>query len=85
MNKALNEIRSPNWNIAVLTLYGKASKADTKDAVALDKRLTGTSKTSKDRIRLVAVNVPSRGTDLLRTSGYRHRGGDHQVLPAPPV
>ena len=32
---ALNEIRNPDWNIAVLTLYGKASKADTKDAVAL--------------------------------------------------
>lgn len=65
MNEALNEIRNPDWNIAVLTLYGKASKTDTKDAVALDKRLSGTGKGSKDRIRLVAVNVPSRGTDLL--------------------
>ncbi|HEV3302304.1 MAG TPA: hypothetical protein VG055_21800 [Planctomycetaceae bacterium] len=65
LNEALNDIRNPDWNIAVLTLYGKANRNDAKDAVALDKKLSGTNKASKDRIRIVAVNVPSHGTDLL--------------------
>jgi pimeloyl-ACP methyl ester carboxylesterase len=65
LNETLNEIRNPDWNIAVLTLYGKANRNDAKDAVALDKKLSGTNKASKDRIRIVAVNVPSHGTDLL--------------------
>jgi pimeloyl-ACP methyl ester carboxylesterase len=65
LNEAITELRNPDWNIAFLTLYGKANRSDTKDAVALDKRLTGTSKASKDRVYLVPVNVPSRGTDLL--------------------
>jgi pimeloyl-ACP methyl ester carboxylesterase len=65
LNEAITELRNPDWNIAFLTLYGKASRPDTKDALALDKRLCGTSKASKDRIYLVGFNVPSHGTDLL--------------------
>jgi pimeloyl-ACP methyl ester carboxylesterase len=65
LNEAINEVRNPDWNIAFLTLYGKANRTDTKDAVALDKKLSGTSKASKDRMYLVGINVPSHGTDLL--------------------
>jgi pimeloyl-ACP methyl ester carboxylesterase len=65
LTQALNEIRNPDWNIAFLTLYGKANRNDAKDAVALNKRLVGTTKTSKDRIFLEDINVPSHGTDLL--------------------
>jgi hypothetical protein len=65
LTQALNEIRNPDWNIAFLTLYGKANRNDAKDAVALNRRLVGTSKTSKDRIFLEDINVPSHGTDLL--------------------
>src|SRR5262249_18699919 len=39
--EAITAIRKPEWNIAFLTLYGKANRTDTKDAVALDKRLCG--------------------------------------------
>jgi pimeloyl-ACP methyl ester carboxylesterase len=65
LTEALNEIRNPDWNIAFLTMYGKANRTDTKDAQALYKRLSGNSKTSKDRMYLIDINVPSRGTDLL--------------------
>jgi pimeloyl-ACP methyl ester carboxylesterase len=65
MTEAITAIRNPDWSISFLILYGKANRSDAKDAAALEKRLSGASKTSKDRIRLVGVNVPSRGTDLL--------------------
>jgi pimeloyl-ACP methyl ester carboxylesterase len=65
LNEIINEIRNPDWNIAFLTLYGKANRADSRDAEALNKRLLGTSKTSKDRMYLLGLNVPSHGTDLL--------------------
>ncbi len=65
LNEAITQLRNPDWNIAFLTLYGKANRTDAKDAIALDKRLCGTNKASKDRMYLVGVNVPSHGTDLL--------------------
>jgi pimeloyl-ACP methyl ester carboxylesterase len=65
LNEAINELRNPDYNIAFLTLYGKANKTDAKDAAAIYKRLCGTSKTSKDRMYLIDINVPSHGTDLL--------------------
>ena len=64
-NEALSEARNPDWNLAFLILYGKANRTDAKDGAAVQKRLAGTSKTSKDRIYLIGSNVPSRGTDLL--------------------
>jgi pimeloyl-ACP methyl ester carboxylesterase len=65
LNEAINELRNPDWNIAFLTVYGKANKTDAKDAAAINKRLLGTSKTSKERICVLDINVPSHGTDLL--------------------
>ena len=72
LTEALNEIRNPDWNIAFLTIYGKANKTDAKDAQALNKRLVGSKASkdpskdpTKDRIYLRDINVPSRGTDLL--------------------
>jgi pimeloyl-ACP methyl ester carboxylesterase len=63
--ESITDIRNPDWNIAFMTLYGKANRTDKKDAESLYKKLSGTSKTSADRMYLVPVNVPSRGTDLL--------------------
>jgi pimeloyl-ACP methyl ester carboxylesterase len=63
--ESITDIRNPDWNIAFMTLYGKANRTDKKDAESLHKKLSGTSKTSADRMYLVPVNVPSRGTDLL--------------------
>ncbi len=63
--EAIADIRNPDWNIAFLILYGKANRTDKKDAESLHKKLSGTSKTSGDRMYLVPVNVPSHGTDLL--------------------
>jgi pimeloyl-ACP methyl ester carboxylesterase len=63
--ESLSQVRNPDWNIAFLTLYGKANRDDKKDADSFNKKLGGNGKTSKDRIYLVPVNVPSHGTDLL--------------------
>jgi pimeloyl-ACP methyl ester carboxylesterase len=65
LNESVSAIRNPDWNIAFLTLFGKANRDDKKDSESFNKRLGGNGKTSKDRIYLVPVNVPSRGTDLL--------------------
>ena len=75
LTQSLNEIRNPDWNIAFLTIYGKANKTDAKDAQALHKRLSGTSKTSKDRVFIEDINVPSRGTDLLGIREIDVEGG----------
>ncbi len=65
MAEAISEIRNPDWNIAFLTLYGKANRTDAKDATTIAHKLAGTSKASKDRMYLIDFNVPSHGTDLL--------------------
>src|SRR5580698_3816273 len=56
--ESITDIRNPDWNIAFMTLYGKANRTDKKDAESLHKKLSGTSKTSADRMYLVPVNVP---------------------------
>ncbi|HXY37593.1 MAG TPA: alpha/beta fold hydrolase [Planctomycetaceae bacterium] len=73
----VSEIRNPDWNIAFLTMYGKANRPDSREAEALHKRLSGTNKASKDRMYLIGINVPSRGTDLL---GIKEVGAETGIV-----
>lgn len=64
---AITDVRNPDWNIAILTVYGKLNPNDSKDAKAIHRRLYGspTSKANADRIVLAGYNANVRGTDLL--------------------
>jgi pimeloyl-ACP methyl ester carboxylesterase len=65
LTESLNEVRNPEWNIAFLIIYGKANRSDPRDALAVEKRLLGSSKAAKDRVKMLELRVPSHGTDLL--------------------
>jgi pimeloyl-ACP methyl ester carboxylesterase len=64
LTEALSAVRDPDWNIALLTLYGKLNKSDEK-AISTHRRLFGSTKANKDRIYLHGYNVNLRGIDLL--------------------
>jgi hypothetical protein len=64
LTDALTAVRTPDWNIALLTLYGKLNKSDAA-AIATHRRLFGYTKANKDRIYLHGYNVNLRGIDLL--------------------
>ncbi|HUE12537.1 MAG TPA: hypothetical protein VMR25_00110 [Planctomycetaceae bacterium] len=63
--EALTALRNPDWNVALLTLYGKLNKEGDARAIATHKRLFANTKANKDRIYLHGYNVNLRGTDLL--------------------
>jgi pimeloyl-ACP methyl ester carboxylesterase len=62
--EALAKVRTPDYNVAFLTLYGKLNKADTA-AINTHKKLFANTKANKDRIYLVGYKTNLRGTDLL--------------------
>jgi pimeloyl-ACP methyl ester carboxylesterase len=64
LTEALTAVRNPDWNIAMLTLYGKKNKSDDR-AIATHHRLFGSTKANKDRIYMHGYNVKLRGSDLL--------------------
>jgi hypothetical protein len=64
--EALSQVRNPDWNIAILDMYGKLDKNDAKDGPAIFSKLSGNSKANDDRMYRVAFDVKLRGVDLLR-------------------
>jgi pimeloyl-ACP methyl ester carboxylesterase len=62
--EALNAVRNPDWNVALLTLYGRLNKEDER-AIKTHGKLFGATKANKDRIYLHGYKVNLRGTDLL--------------------
>jgi len=64
LTEALTAVRDPDWNIALLTLYGKKNKSD-DHAITTHRRLFASTKANKDRIYLHGYNVNLRGSDLL--------------------
>jgi hypothetical protein len=65
VGEAISQVRNPDWNIAILTMYGKLNKLDAKDGPAVYSKLAGNSKANDDRMYRVAFNVKLRGVDLL--------------------
>jgi alpha-beta hydrolase superfamily lysophospholipase len=65
LGEALSAVREPDWNIAILTLYGKLNRSDARDATAIYRRIAGNSKLNEDRIFVKGYNVNLRGIHLL--------------------
>jgi pimeloyl-ACP methyl ester carboxylesterase len=65
MNEVISDVRNPDWNIAIATLYGKRNRSDAKDAKAIHHKLFGSGKSNSDRIYLIGYDYNLRGTNLL--------------------
>ena len=65
LGEIMSSVRNPDWNIAILTLYGKRNRSDAKDAPAIHHKLFGSSKANSDRIYLIGYDYNLRGTNLL--------------------
>lgn len=74
--QALGELRNPEWNVALLTLYGKRNRND-EAAIKAYRKLFDKTKANDDRIYLWGYNVNLRGSDLL---GHKEISAEATIL-----